>query len=459
VIDAMEPKTGGRAPFAPVVLVVDDDSANLLLLQKALQRESYDVIVQEAGAQALEILRTRDVDLLISDLDMPGLSGIELLEHVRRAGWDVDVMILTAHASLENAVQCMRLSTLDFLSKPFDPAELRHRVRTLVQKRLIRRENRAAQDRRDAGATTLIGSSPALRDLRELLRRVAGSDEAVLIRGESGTGKELVARAIHAWSPRAAEPFLPVDCTTLSTAVVESEIFGHVKGAFTGAESARTGLFQAAGRGTIFLDEIGDFPIELQPKLLRALQEHEVRRVGSNTIERFQARVLAATHRDLEDLVRKGKFREDLYWRLDVLSVRVPPLRERREDVPELARYFIRKYDSSTEGPRELDATAVEALKGFDWPGNVRELENSIRRMLVLHPDALAIGDLRPPRTAEPAPAGNAPLENWERTAIQSALAHARGNVTQAARSLGIGKSTLYRKLKEYGLEQPPVPE
>jgi two-component system response regulator HydG len=312
------------------------------------------------------------------------------------------------------------------------------------------------QERRESPAMSLVGSSAAMRDLKDLIGRVAASDETALIRGESGTGKELVARAIHTQSPRAAEPFIPVDCTTLSTAVVESELFGHVKGAFTGADGARTGLLQAAGRGTVFLDEIADFPIDLQPKLLRALQEREVRRVGSNAVEKFQARVVAATNRDLEEMVRNGEFREDLYWRIDVLTVRIPPLRERREDIPELASHFIRKYDVSPDAPRELDPASMEALKAYEWPGNVRELENSIRRMLVLHPDALAVGPLGSPHAESPAAPGES-LSGWERTAIQSALAQARGNVLDTARALGISKSTLYRKLKTYGIDHPSV--
>jgi len=445
-----------KPPFAPVILLVDDDAHNLALLQRAFQGEPCELLLAPDGAAALELLQERDVDLVITDLEMPRVTGLELLEHIRRAGWDVDVMVITGHASLDHAVQCMRLETLDFLAKPFDIAGLLRRVREIVQKRLLRREHRLLRSGSMRETPMLVGGSRAMQELRDLLRRVAASDEIVLVGGESGTGKELVARAIHSWSRRGPEPFLAVDCTTLSSTVVESELFGHVKGAFTGAEGPRIGLLQAAGRGTILLDEIGDLPLDLQPKLLRAIQEREVRPVGSNQSTRFEARVVAATNRDLEALVRQGKFREDLYWRLNVVSVRVPPLRERREDIPELVRAFIKRYDSSPEAPREIDPATTEALRSYDWPGNVRELENCVRRMLALHPDALVLRDV--PRASAPAaPTPQLPgasIGDWEQTAIRSALAAARGQVSQAARSLGMSKSTLYRKLKEYGIEE-----
>ena len=440
-----------KAPFAPVILGVDDEAGALQLLERIFRPEACEFIAATGGAAALEVLRRREVDLVISDLDMPGMSGIEFLEHLRREDWDVDVMIVTGHATLRNAVECMRRSTLDFVEKPYEPEELRRRVREILKKRLLRREHRVLSAAREAGGPELVGSSKAMQELRELIRRVAPAEEVVVIRGESGTGKELVARAIHLQGPRASEPFLAVDCSTLSASVVESELFGHVKGSFTGADAARTGLFPAAGRGTLFLDEIGDFPLELQPKLLRALQEREVRPVGSNTPEKFQARVLAATNRDLAARVKEGKFREDLYWRINVVELRIPPLRERREDILELARHFVRKYDVSREGKRSLDAAAEKALEGHDWPGNVRELENTIRRMLVLYPDTMVVEGL----PAAPADAPAVSMNDWEKTAIRSAIAASRGNITQAARSLGVSKSTLYRKMKDYGLVEP----
>jgi len=443
-----------KPPFAPVILGVDDEAGALQLLERIFRADACEFVAAPGGAAALEVLRRREVDLVISDLDMPGMSGIDLLEHIRREDWDVDVMIVTGHATVQNAVECMRRSTLDFVEKPYDPGELRRRAREILKRRLLRREHGEMRAARDSAGPQLIGASKPMQDLRDLARRVAPAEEVVLILGESGTGKELVARAIHAQGPRAAEPFLAVDCTTLSASVVESELFGHVKGAFTGAEAGRTGLFQAAGRGTIFLDEIGDFPVELQPRLLRALQEREVRPVGSNKPEKFQARVLAATHRDLAALVKAGKFREDLFWRINVVELRIPPLRERREDVLELARHFVRKYDASREGARTIDAAAAKALEGHDWPGNVRELENTIRRMLVLYPDTMVVEGLAPSSaTAPPAPAAS--MTDWEKTAIRSAIAASRGNMTQAARSLGVSKSTLYRKMKEYGLGEP----
>ena len=447
-----------KAPYAPVVLVVDDDETIRRIMLKNLKGEGYEILEVPDGSAALETLRGRDADLVLLDLAMPRMGGVEVLERIRREGFTAEVMVVSGESDLQTAVRCMKLGAVDYILKPWNPDALRNRVREVLKGSLLKKENVHLRTPSGPGTPSLVGGSPAMKTLRDLIGRVAQSEEPVLVCGESGTGKELVARSIHTSGPRAAEPFLPVDCTTLNPSVIESELFGHVKGAFTGAESGRKGLLRAAGGGTVFLDEIGELPLELQPKLLRALQEQEFRPVGSSVVERFNARIIAATNRDLQVHVRDGKFREDLYWRLNVLAIQVPPLRDRQEDIVELAQHFLARYDRTAAGPRSLDEGAREALAGYSWPGNIRELENCVRRLVVMYPDTLITKDAlvgQGVAVAEVSPkevSPNASLADWEESALRSALASSRGNVTQAARSLGMSKSTLYRKMKEIGI-------
>ncbi len=445
-----------KPPFAPVILVIDDDELIRKSLGRALRGEGFEILFAESGPNALEILKQQPIDLALLDLNMPGMPGTETLEHIRRGGYDVDVIILTAHGDVTLAVECMKTGAIDFLEKPFEVDDLRRRIQQALQKRILRREEQQLKER---SKPRLVGKSKVIENLLAMMEKVAKTTEIVLIRGESGTGKELIARLIHTLGPHAKEPFLPIDCTTLTPTVVESELFGHMKGSFTGADQHKVGLLKAAGKGTVFLDEIGDMPLELQPKLLRAMQEREFRPVGGTKMENFEARILVATNRDLETLIKEGRIREDLYYRINVITLQAPPLRDRREDILELARHFIRQYDTSPAGPRDIDPEAVKSLQTYDWPGNVRELENSIRRLLVLHPEALITSDMLPnqmnPSETEIPQKGNASLSELEIKAIESALKTSKGNVTTAAKKLGISKNTIYRRMKTYGIKAP----
>ncbi len=445
-----------KPPFAPVVLVIDDDELIRKSLGRALRGEGFEILYAENGVSALEILKQRTVDLSLLDLNMPGMPGTETLEHIHRGGYDVDVIVLTAHGDVKLAVECMKTGAVDFLEKPFEVEDLRRRIKQALQQRLLRREEQLLRER---SKPRLVGQAPVMRKLHNLIDRVSQTSEIVLIRGESGTGKELIARLIHQKGPNASDPFLPIDCTTLTPTVVESELFGHMKGSFTGADNHKMGLLKAAGRGTVFLDEIGDMPLELQPKLLRAMQEREFRPVGGTKMETFHARILVATNRNLESLMKAGRLREDLYYRINVITIMAPPLRDRRDDIVELARHFIRQYDTSTTGPRDIDPRAAESLSNYDWPGNVRELENSIRRLLVLHPEALITSEMLPeqisPAGDESASKQEAPLHEMEIRLIRAALDTAKGNVTTAAKKLGISKNTIYRRMKTYGIKSP----
>ncbi len=445
-----------KPPFAPVVLIIDDDELIRKSLGRALRGEGFEILFAENGTSALESMKQRSVDLALLDLNMPGMPGTETLEHIRRGGYDVDVIVLTAHGDVKLAVECMKTGAVDFLEKPFEVEDLRRRIQQALQQRILRREEQMLKER---SKPRLVGKSRPMQELQRIMNRVAQTSEIVLIRGESGTGKELIARFIHSMGPNSSEPFLPIDCTTLTPTVVESELFGHMKGAFTGADNHKTGLLKAAEKGTVFLDEIGDMPLELQPKLLRAIQEREFRPVGGTKMESFQARILIATNRNLESLIKDGRLREDLYYRINVISLLAPPLRERRDDILELARHFIRQYDTSPSGPRDIDPEAAASMVNYEWPGNVRELENSIRRLLVLHPEALITSEMLPDQLmpqASPAPSPlNTPMHEIEINAIQSALESARGNVTTAAKKLGISKNTIYRRMKTYGIKPP----
>jgi len=448
-----------KPPFAPVILVIDDDELIRKSLGRALRGEGFEILFAENGTSALEILKQQPVDLALLDLNMPGMPGTETLEHIRRGGYDVDVIVLTAHGDVTLAVECMQTGAIDFLEKPFEVEDLRRRIQQALQKRILRREEQQLKER---SKPRLVGKSKVVKDLLAMMERVAHTTEIILIRGESGTGKELIARLIHTLGPNAEEPFLPIDCTTLTPTVVESELFGHMKGSFTGADQHKTGLLKAAGKGTVFLDEIGDLPLQLQPKLLRAMQEREFRPVGGTKMEKFKARILVATNRDLEALIKDGRLREDLYYRINVITLQAPPLRDRRDDIVELARHFIRQYDTSPTGPRDIDPQAAKGLESYDWPGNVRELENSIRRLLVLHPEALITSEMLPNQfaqaDAEPLQKEASSLSDIEVHAIESALKTSKGNVTTAAKKLGISKNTIYRRMKTYGIKPPRKP-
>jgi len=448
-------------PAALTVLIVDDEESTRTLCRDVVTDSGLRARTASTTEQALESLEQFPVDIVISDLRVPQLGGLELLKRIKESYPQTAVIMLTQYGTIESAVEATRIGAVDYLTKPFHIPELRSKLERVMHSLEIDQENRILREqlRTRPGFGGLIGVSPKMQRVYRLIEKVSQHKYPVLILGESGTGKELVARSIHFAGPRRNEPFVPVDCSSLAPTLIESELFGHVRGAFTGATHAKTGLMEAAGNGTLFLDEIGDLPVDLQAKLLRALQEKEVRPVGSTDRVAISTRVIAATNRDLETAVRQNQFRQDLFFRLNVVQIKLPPLRERKSDIPILVNAFLEKFSDSSGGPRTISEDAMARLLAYDWPGNVRELENAIERAVALGSGPiLHVGDLpsnlhyaageRMPQTDE-----LVPLEELERRAILRALHEASGDKLAAARLLGIGKTTLYRKLKQYEAE------
>jgi len=418
----------------------------------------------ESGEAALALLEEQPAHVILTDLIMPNMSGLEFLERVKKMLPRTEVAVMTGHGSVETAVQAMKLGAYDYISKPFTPLEeLRLFLRRMAEKIRLVEENQFLRERTNTEMELhgIVGASAKIQDVLRMISRLKDTRTPVLISGESGTGKELVARAIHFRGTFASRPFVAVDCGSLVPTLIESELFGYEKGAFTGAVKTKTGLFQSANGGTVFLDEIGELPLEMQAKLLRVLQEKEVRPVGSNQRIKVDVRIIAATNRDLEAEYRKGAFRKDLYFRLNVVTVHLPSLRERRSDIPMLAHWFLDRYAPGVG--IQVTTAAMKALLQYDWPGNVRELENCIER-------AVALGDCRtidsgdlPTAMVSPSLAsesvGPAPsaltsndLEDIERATIQRVFEQVKGDKTMAGRMLGISRATLYRKLKRYNI-------
>ena len=442
------------------ILIVDDDREMGALLSERLARRDFEVRVASSPEEALALLAAEDFDVVVTDVKMRGLSGIELCERVTANRPDVPVIVITAFGNLDTAISAMRAGAHDFMTKPFEVEELAFRLGRALQHRRLREEVRRLRESSAAAPETseLLGDSQAMRQLRDLVARVASADAPVLVTGETGSGKELVARAIHRQGSRSAGPFVPINCAALPEPLLESELFGHARGAFTDAHAARAGLLVQASGGTLFLDEIGDLPLSLQPKLLRALEERRVRPLGSGQEISFDARIVAATHADLESAVEEGRFREDLLFRLDVLRGDVPPLRARGNDVLLLAQHFTRRSAERAGKPvLGLSRAAAEKLLGYAWPGNVRELANCIERAVALtQHDQILVEDL-PERirdyrrehvlvTGED-PSELVPLAEIERRYIARVLEAVGGNKTLAARILGLDRKTLYRKL------------
>ncbi len=441
------------------LLVADDDPAVRQSLERTLAREGYTVALASDGEAALERLRAGGIDLVLSDLKMPGLTGLELLREVKALAPDVDVIMLTAFGTVEEAVKAMKDGAVDFLTKPFQRAQLIRVIRKALEHRALIEQNRALQQRLDdlLRQGNIIGVSPAFRRMMTLVDQVADSSATVLIHGESGTGKELVARAIHDRSSRRAGPFVAVNCAALPETLLESELFGYEKGAFTGAAGRKEGRFELADGGTLFLDEVADLSPVTQPKILRVLQEGEFERVGGTKTIRVDVRIVAASNQDLSVLVREKRFREDLYYRLNVITVTAPPLRERREDVAVLAQHFLRLY--AAKNNRKLEGFTDEALRCLEtyaWPGNVRELENVVERAVVLARGTLVdVADLPPEIAgATPLPEGvlsiriGTPLAEVEARLLEETLRVTKGNKTLTARLLGIDPRTVSRKLE-----------
>jgi two-component system response regulator HydG len=443
------------------ILVVDDEASARTTLALLLQKRGHHVTQAEGVQAASKALADETFDVVVTDLRMPDGDGLEVLRTVRAHAPDSAVIILTAFAGWESAKEAMQFGAFDYFEKGREPDELLHRIGRALAERSLRRENENLRGQvRDRFALTgLIARSAEMRRVLDLIARVAPTDATVLIQGESGTGKELIAQALHHSSRRAEGPFVAVNCGALPETLLESEIFGHVKGAFTGATGSKRGLFEEADGGTFLLDEVGEMSPGLQVKLLRALQDGEVRRVGANQPTLVDARVVAATNRDLPQRVREGAFREDLFYRLNVIPVTLPPLRERREDIPLLAEAFLERVGQKQGRVLRLDQDAVESLLRYPWPGNVRELENVMERTSILSAgDVIRAGDL-PAHIAAGVPVGATPslpaqqgLAEVERVHILRTLERVGWNHSRAAEVLKIGRTTLWRKLKEYSI-------
>ena len=442
------------------ILVVDDERGIRALCSDVLGRAGHEVETVDAASGALAAIARRRFDLVLCDINLPDQDGVSLLPKLLVGEQPPAVLLITAYPSIDTAVRGMKLGARDYIGKPFSPDELRLVVQRALAEDQLRRAHGELTKRLAYGS--MIGESPAMQQLRATIDKVAQSDATVLITGDSGTGKELVARALHFAGRRASGPFVPVNCGALVGTLLDSELFGHVRGAFTGADTSKRGLFVAADGGTLFLDEIGELPLELQPKLLRALQDGEVKPVGGTTAIRVDARVIAATNRTLTDQIASGAFREDLYYRFAVITLAVPRLRDRPGDIPLLARHFGEQAALRAERGRvSFTDAALAHLAAQPWPGNVRELENTIERAVILAAgDVLDVADVAGPR---PAPAGSAfatftgdhvpTLDELERAHILRVLELCDGQKTKAAQLLGINRTTLWKKLRTYGIE------
>jgi len=479
----------GKEELRVRLLIVDDEQSIRKLCVTVGEALGFICLEAESGESALSLLEEQPVHMVLSDMVMPRMSGLEFLEKVKKLLPRTEVALMTGHGSIETAVQAMKLGAYDYITKPFSPLEeLRLFLRRMAEKVRLVEENEFLRERIDSETAVhgIIGSSAKIQEVLRVASRLKDTRTAVLISGESGTGKELIARAIHFRGAFANRPFVAVDCGSLVPTLIESELFGYEKGAFTGALKSKQGLFQSADTGSVFLDEIGELPLELQAKLLRVLQEKEVRPVGSNQRIKVDVRIIAATNRDLEAAYKNGTFRKDLYFRLNVVTVHVPALRERRSDIPMLVNWFCERYAPGSD--LRVSNAAMKALMNYDWPGNVRELENCVERAVALGDGALIdLGDLppsiaalnssvpRPPSGSVPelvsdlaadlssceasaaVPSSATDLEDIERATIQRVFEQVHGDKALAGRMLGISRATLYRKLKRYNISGNPA--
>lgn len=446
------------------ILVIDDDESLRRVLEYTLQEEGYEVFTAASGEEGLELFEERQPALVITDMKMPGLNGFQVLKEVKERSAETLVIIVTAFGEVDAAVKAMKLGAYDFITKPLSRDELKLTVKKALQLLGLSEENRQLREKlagRD-DLKNLVGMSPKMERLFASVRKVADTEATVLITGESGTGKELVARAIHTLSSRKSAPFIAINCAAIPRDLLESELFGHTKGAFTGAVKDRVGKFQLADRGTLFLDEVGDLPIELQPKLLRALQERIVEPLGGGKAQKIDVRVVAATNQDLEGAIADGSFREDLYYRLSVIPIHLPPLRERKEDIPLLVRHFINKLGQANV---TFTKGTLDALAMYSWPGNVRELENAIERLLIMRRgDEIGQNDLpgkildertNKKRMIFVLPDEGYPLEQLEKEVVEESLTRNNWNQTAAARFLGIPRHVLVYRMEKYGIVTP----
>ncbi len=438
------------------ILIVDDELVVRDSLSKWFTSEGYTAKPAGGAREALELIQHADYDIALLDIKMPGMDGMELQSRLKEADPDLTVIMMTGYASVDTAVQALKLGAYDYITKPVDPDELSHLVSNALEHKRARREVVRLRENLQESfpGTEMIGKSPAMKKVAELIEMVAPTEATVLITGESGTGKEVVARAIHAAGPRRYMPMVTIHCGALTETLLESELFGHEKGAFTGAQYRKKGKFEVADGGSVFLDEISDISLRTQTDLLRVLQEKEIVRVGGNQPIKVDFRAIAATNKNLEALVKAGAFRPDLYYRLHVFCIDLPPLRERREDIPLLVNHFLNKFCLATSRPMpQISPEALELLMRHDWPGNVRELENAVERALVVgRGPEIRPGDFSFQFQAEEIKGGKT-LEDIERAHIERILRETQHNLSRAARILDIDRTTLYNKLRRYGLK------
>ncbi|MBS2029051.1 MAG: sigma-54-dependent Fis family transcriptional regulator [Deltaproteobacteria bacterium] len=453
------------------LLIVDDEAANLDSLVRLFAKEGYRAVGASTGAEALEVIRRESIPVMITDLMMPGMSGVELLRAAHAVSPDTEVVLMTAYGTVETAVEAMKEGAYDFVTKPLKRHAIVKTVKQALEKQSLVTENKRLKTRLEevgpGGNKRIIGQSPAFRLAFDLVKQAAPSTATVLLQGENGTGKELFARAIHDLSQRAEGPFVAINCAAIPESLLESELFGHEKGAFTGAVTTKPGRFERANHGTLFLDEVGEMTPAAQVKLLRVLQESEFERLGGTSSIKVDVRVVAATNKDLQREVAEGRFREDLYYRLNVVALKLPPLHSRREDLPLLADHFLRIYCQKNAKTRTgFTPQAMELLESYAWPGNVRELENAVERAVVLSKgETIGVDDL--PESVRGGMRGSAqhlvipigtPLEEIERRVIHETLRHTKGDKTLAAQLLGIAARTIYRKLERETSEAEPAP-
>ena len=450
-----------------IILIVDDEDAQRSILKGYLEKKGYKIFSASSGTEGIKVVQQNLIDIVLSDFKMPDKTGLEVLEEVKKINPEISFVILTAYGTIENAVKAMRLGAFDYISKPVDLDELDLMLERIIEHKNLKSEIQLLKNqlKEKFKIDSIISNSPKMEEVLSLASRAADSKATILIYGESGTGKEVLAKSIHYVSSRKEKPFIAVNVPALPETLLESELFGHEKGAFTGAEKTKKGRFELAESGTIFLDEIGDIPINLQVKLLRVLQEHQIERLGSTESINIDVRIIAATHQNLEDKIKDGTFREDLFYRLNIVSLHIPPLRERKEDVLPFIDYFIEKYASENNKPKlSLSKEAVDAIIKYNFPGNVRELENIIERAVVLcRTDVITLNDL--PNVVKGFKAEKEILVNDELTLVEQveelekkliydALSKADGNQSQAGRMLGLTERNLRYKMQKYDIKK-----